>query len=459
MKLIRLFVFFLTIAANAKGQQYLRIEGEELAHPAATIDRQKSIRIFTVGGMINFRPGADLMRTTHRIHSYFKESNYNHQPSLSKNEGKIYLQPNQELLIDVLHKQTDSLICRYIIKRLKLTPKLHIIAENGSVQKWTFSNVNSLKLSPGEKIQVEAFKDKRINNLEIEYTLIDLETETKTYKKFNSANFEEIKLKPNNNFELRINYVIQKESIGIVYINVRPHWYQSAAIYFIIFMIILATVYLLTTLRLRKKIQSSEEEQQKMEQAAIRLQSLLNPHFTFNALSSIQGLMNTDRILEANQYLEAFGSLLRQTLARSNHIYTSLDVELEMMRMYINIEAFRFNFSWTIEVVGEFNPSVIEIPTLLLQPLIENSIKHGIMALGEKGKLCIICREGSKTGTLIIEIKDNGKWLDTKNGHGLKLTEERIMVINRMRKEKAIELNFNKLGGTEVSLTFHNWIN
>ncbi|MGF1925897.1 MAG: sensor histidine kinase, partial [Bacteroidia bacterium] len=338
-------------------------------------------------------------------------------------------------------------------------PRLHIIAKDGRVEKWALGNINSLKLSPGEKIQIETPKDKRISELEIEYTLLDLKTKTKKYKKFNSADFEEITLKPDNDFELRINYVLQKESIGTVYIHARPYWYQSAIIYFIGLVIILMIAYLITTLRLRKKIQSSEEEQQKLEQAAIRLQMLLNPHFTFNALSSIQGLINTDRILEANQYLEEFGSLLRQTLSRSNQVYTSLDIELEMMRMYISIEAFRFNFSWTIEVVGELNPSVIEIPTLLLQPLIENSIKHGLMSLGEKGKLCIICREGSKAGTLIIEIKDNGTWQGTRTGHGLTLTEQRILIINKMRKEKAIELSFNKIEGTEVSLTFLNWIN
>ena len=186
---------------------------------------------------------------------------------------------------------------------------------------------------------------------------------------------------------------------------------------------------------------------------------MLNPHFTFNALSSIQGLINTDRIDEANIYLEEFSTLLRQTLSKSQQVYTTLDQELEMMRLYIKLEAFRFNFYWEIEVSRELNPSVLEIPTMLLQPLIENAIKHGLSTLGSEGKLHIVCKEGEKKDTFVIMVKDNGTWINSSAmGYGLSLTAERIATINKLKRDEKIDLYFDKSAGTTAILTFYNWL-
>ena len=218
---------------------------------------------------------------------------------------------------------------------------------------------------------------------------------------------------------------------------------------------------LAVTYNFKRKIKISKRAQQNLEQAAIRLQSLLNPHFTFNALSTIQGLMNTNRIEEANHYLEEFSSLLRKTLSKSHHIYNNLDQELEMMRMYLNLEALRFNFVWEIIIDEDINPVDIEIPTLLLQPIVENAIKHGLSRLGEEGKLLISCSKEKLNGNFSISIKDNGNWIEkiAGKGYGLSLTEQRISTINQLKAEQTIELTYNKQSGTTAILNFKNWIN
>ena len=109
--------------------------------------------------------------------------------------------------------------------------------------------------------------------------------------------------------------------------------------------------------------------------------------------------MNTDRIDDANYYLQEFSLLLRKTLAKSQSVYNSLDQELEMMKMYIRLEALRFGFVWNIEIDGEINISEIEIPTLLIQPLIENAIKHGLSNLEIREK--IVVEKGQKESTLL----------------------------------------------------------
>src|SRR5690606_30741839 len=109
---------------------------------------------------------------------------------------------------------------------------------------------------------------------------------------------------------------------------------------------LLILVLLLFNKRLRKNLSKSKKEKSKLEESAIKLQSLLTPHFTFNALSSIQGLMNSGNIDDANKYLVEFSSLLRKSLSKSQLVFHSLNQELEMMEIYIRLEALRFNFNW-----------------------------------------------------------------------------------------------------------------
>jgi LytS/YehU family sensor histidine kinase len=146
-------------------------------------------------------------------------------------------------------------------------------------------------------------------------------------------------------------------------------------------------------------------------------------------------------------------------LAKSQQVYTTLDQELDIIRLYIKLEAFRFNFFWEIDISPDLNPATIEIPTLLLQPLIENAIKHGLSKLAEQGKLQVSCKTGLKSDTFVISIQDNGTWINkTGPGYGLALTNERIATINKMKKGQSITLEFKKDTGTNAMLTFHNWI-
>ncbi|RKR80534.1 histidine kinase [Mucilaginibacter gracilis] len=211
---------------------------------------------------------------------------------------------------------------------------------------------------------------------------------------------------------------------------------------------------------LKRRIRASKEKQTEIEQSLRRVQAQLNPHFTFNALSSIQGLINTNQINDANYYLHEFSALLRQTLNRSQYIFNTLDKEIEMMNTYIGLEQLRFSFLSDIQISKTLNLRDIEIPTLILQPLIENAIKHGVSVLGDKGQLQISYKEGQQPGALVIIIRDNGNSFDdgAAYGYGLKLTLERIAAINKLKREKAISLEFNKYAGTAISLIFNNWI-
>ncbi|MEJ5995920.1 histidine kinase [Pedobacter sp. Du54] len=427
--------------------------------PIKTFHQKKLVRVLTVGGYVNIRATKALrIKEGIGFRAYFiskKEEKIIENPF----NGPIYLFPGTEFFIDLFEINTNRILIRYILQRPLLYPKIDCYKEDNHhfLTSKTDGGNGEFSLSPNEKIRIEFIQPNDFEGMEVEYSLQNLRTK-RSQQGVNKYNIKDLNFEENTDYVLRLNYTNQKESTAVIYIHVKPYWYQSPITYVSFLIILMAMGVLLLARSFKKRINISRKEQQNLEQAAIRLQSLLNPHFTFNALSSIQGLMNTNRIDEANQYLEEFSALLRKTLAASKQVYTTLDQELEMMRLYIKLEAFRFNFSWEIELSADLNPSTIEIPTLLLQPLIENAIKHGIGNLADRGKLLIKCKTGDKKDTYVIVIKDNGTWVNNvvSKGYGISLTEERIHTINKMKKEQNIVLRFNKDNGTEAILTFHN---
>ncbi|WP_254089671.1 sensor histidine kinase [Dawidia soli] len=282
---------------------------------------------------------------------------------------------------------------------------------NGASSKLVFANnadtTQRLQLRPDDIVFVEAKATSDFRESDIEFSLINLETKQIEH---HSENFDtaDLALKAGTEYQLRFSYLLQPESVAVYYIRVNPRWYSRPITYVVLGIILVGAAFWFVTGGLKQKIRSFQKKHQKLEDAAIRLQAMLNPHFTFNALSSIQGLMNTGRVEEANHYLQEFSGLLRKTLTTNQRVFNTLDRELDMMGMYLRLEALRFNFSWHLHVAEGLDTATIEIPTLILQPLIENSIKHGISRLADKGELYILCKPGAETNSLVITIKDNG---------------------------------------------------
>lgn len=215
----------------------------------------------------------------------------------------------------------------------------------------------------------------------------------------------------------------------------------------------------------RNKIQKRKLEKERLvnqlqvaEMNGVRTQ--LNPHFIFNALSSIQGLMNNGNTAKANQYLSDFSLLLRQTLQQHNQPMVPLATELTMLESYIKIEKLRFGFSYEVIINTSTSSNDIEIPSLLAQPIIENAIKHGISGQGNNGRLIVLIQ--TEKQRLDIVIKDSGPGLDLnwKEGYGLKLTRERIQLLNRQLKGQFINLRIKGMedGFNTIALHFENWL-
>ncbi|SHE78337.1 sensor histidine kinase [Pedobacter caeni] len=190
-----------------------------------------------------------------------------------------------------------------------------------------------------------------------------------------------------------------------------------------------------------------------LEIKAIRSQ--MNPHFMFNALNSIQSLINHYQYKEANVYLEKFSLLMRRVLNNSEKSFVTLSDELDAITLYCELEQLRFNFKFEIEVSPEVNTQLMEIPGMIIQPLVENSILHGLAQKGDAGRLVMHITCDQKY--LKIVIKDNGTGLkenitEGNKSFGLKLVKERLILLSADGNVGNLHLSSN-LGENENGVT------
>lgn len=149
----------------------------------------------------------------------------------------------------------------------------------------------------------------------------------------------------------------------------------------------------------------------KLEQLAQK--AMMNPHFIFNVINSIQHYINEGDKDLANFYLADFAKLIRLCSRFSGKRLISLLEELEYLNIYLNFEKLRFGdkLTYNIEVDEEIIKEKTQIAVMLIQPFLENAIWHGILPTGKKGILKLIINKSTE-GFLRIEIVDDGIGID-----------------------------------------------
>jgi hypothetical protein len=208
----------------------------------------------------------------------------------------------------------------------------------------------------------------------------------------------------------------------------------------------------------RTRLRTEKEKAERMKLELQALQSQLNPHFIFNALNSIQYFINIHDKTRADLYLVELSKLLRYSLNNSEKELIPLSEELIMLDNYIRLEQMRFHFHYEKAVDKELETETLPVPPLLLQPLIENAVRHGISGMGAKG---ILRMEAVKENNdLVISIADNGPGIDSSkmlNGLGIQIVKNRVKVLTKRRYD--INLAFQTGNpGTIVTIRFKNWI-
>ncbi len=216
-------------------------------------------------------------------------------------------------------------------------------------------------------------------------------------------------------------------------------------------------VYRSRTNRLKQKL-ATEREIRDLERSA--LQAQMNPHFIFNCLNSIQNFIILNDKENAMEYLTKFAQLIRQTLRASTQNRIALDQELSMLRNYLELEKLRFKnkFEYNIDVTSDIDPITTQIPTMLIQPFVENAIIHGMGELKSGGQIAINISKQA-TDMLFVQIKDNGtgksgvQSAEKRKSFGMSITGKRLALNNRI-KDDAFKITPSYTPeGTEVGIT------
>jgi signal transduction histidine kinase len=197
-------------------------------------------------------------------------------------------------------------------------------------------------------------------------------------------------------------------------------------------------------LRLRRILAQAELDRTQAEMRALKME--LNPHFLFNALNSISSLLYTD-VAAAEHMVERLAELLRRALAQVDTQCVPLRDELELLRLYLEIEQTRFGERLSVE--WAVDPEVLdaEVPHLVLQPLVENAIKHAIAPLATAGRMRIAAR--ADDGRLRLEVHDNGPGLAdaAPSSGGIGLANTRARLARLYEGEHRFELHPAETGG------------
>jgi LytS/YehU family sensor histidine kinase len=191
------------------------------------------------------------------------------------------------------------------------------------------------------------------------------------------------------------------------------------------------------------------------------LRAQMNPHFIFNSLNSIQHLISKNDRVNALKYLTKFSTLLREILESSLSVNVSISKEIELLKIYLQLEAFRFDnsFQYSIDIDDTLDVHNVELPIMLLQPYVENAIAHGLLPKQE-GEKRLSIRFLNDDGYVRCTIKDTGigrkAAMERKKAlkidrpsRGLELTKKRLALINKnVNAEELVEIIDSDQGTT-----------
>ncbi len=211
-------------------------------------------------------------------------------------------------------------------------------------------------------------------------------------------------------------------------------------------------------LRLKKLIDSEYSAGIMKKQAEIdALQSQINPHFLYNTLESIRGLAIEEGMDEIDKMVKSLADIFRYSITNKNEMVT-LEEELRNVDNYLNIQQFRFNNKFIVIRDIEEDTKKCLIPKLIIQPLVENAIIHGLETKEGKGTIKIKAR--STLNTLIINIEDDGKGIDREtldiinecltNGVNVKNTKDIHVGLGLININERIKLIFDSNYGLNI---------
>ncbi|MFA7272567.1 MAG: histidine kinase [Crocinitomicaceae bacterium] len=284
--------------------------------------------------------------------------------------------------------------------------------------------------------------------------------------KNNSEIFSFLKLSPGD-YELEIvakSPFFQDSDVQTIRFSVSEKWYQNLFVLINIFSFVILILILFFRRRALKK---AEHKRAVLKSELLSLQSQMNPHFTFNSLNSIQSYLGSHDQRSAQIYLADFANLMRTILDQAKLHLISLDKEVDFLKNYLDLEKRRLEnqFDYQIIIDDDIESQNTMVPTLRLQPFVENAIWHGVAGLDYQGSITIHFKKVASK--IVCEIIDNGQGFEKSKkantsrpyhkSTGIVNCRERIDLFKEIYHH-TITLNFlspdTKTTGTIVQVSF-----
>jgi ligand-binding sensor domain-containing protein len=336
------------------------------------------------------------------------------------------------------------------------------------------ADANTVTLSHKQNIISIEFKSLQYHHEQIRY-LYQLEGVDETWVKAEGLLVARYTNLPPGNYTFRVRSVNTagtfSEGITTLQINILPAFWQTTWFKVLGIFLILFLIYLYFRLRVyyikqaEKRRAAIQQQIVQLEMKALRAQ--MNPHFIFNALNSIQTFMMKNEIEQALSYLARFARLIRNVLDTSQMNLIPLSREIRMLENYLELEKLRFadQFTYSIEVDESLDADFTDIPTMVLQPFVENAIWHGLLHKKEKGQvkitfhkirdkvLCVVLDDGiGREGAAAFRQQAG----DGHHSRGLQITQDRLTLFN-LDASFNIEDLYDEAGkpcGTKVNIWF-----
>jgi len=301
------------------------------------------------------------------------------------------------------------------------------------------------------------------NNISIKFSIIEyLNKYTPIYYRINGKDWTLIDkdtrviefpaLSPGEyHIEFKVDNVLNKDSI--FFEITQPIW-KTWWFYLVGLCLIVSIVYFYFSRRsqlMKRQIKLLREknalEKNLSKSILASVKSQMNPHFFYNALNTIQAYIFVNDRKNASNYLSKFSKLTRLILEMSERENISLREEINALKLYLDLEKMRFSdsFEYDIKVSWDIDQDAVEFPPMLLQPYVENAVKHGL--LHKQGEKNILIRFERKDDLLIVDIDDNGigrkrssEINEIKNkkhqSFSTQANEKRLEILNQGRKDK-----------------------
>ena len=277
-----------------------------------------------------------------------------------------------------------------------------------------------------------------IGTLNYEYRLIGIDS-TWISTQDRVLNFP---LLPSNSYRFEVrayNYDGVAGPVAFLAFVIHPPFWLQWWFFALVLAVLAFLVFVIIKNRERKINAKARLQTQIIDLELKTLRSQMNPQFIFNTLNTIQNAVNNLDIRFASDYISRFGKLIRLALESSKDSKVSLSTEIEMLRLYVYLESLRFpnKFSFRINIDSSIDEDLIEVPSMVIQPFVENAILHGLTPKIEDDLVLSLSFEMLDTNTLCCIVEDNGigraaaaiikqKKQLKQHSKGLEITQQRL---------------------------------